>query len=598
MNFQRLLVNFCFGLLLVLCGCATTFAIRQGTSLRLPERVLVIYNTNAPASLEVADYYLSKRGIPNANKCAISPSDAASVDWNDFETKVRAPIRTCLKTVGQDQILYIVFAYQTPFRILNVPTITGRELRALDSFIAAIWNDQTLDVTEITSHSYFAEMQSQGNVYPPFVSLADYRNQPDAELLYSVWRLDAATADLAKGLVDKSLQVEANGLQGQGCFDRRFGVAATLEDWSYGAGDWDVFRAADFAKKAGIAVTEDEQGAEFGTAPAPLRCENVALYAGWYSYNHYNDAFSWATGAIGFHLDSGSALDPRGGANWSANALQRGITVTSGAVNEPYLEGLPHADGVFRNLFAGANVGDAFLRNTAFLQWMVINLGDPLYRPFPAGRPPFNVPSFAQNSFALDSPFVIGGKTITATISLAAPAPAGGLDVQLTNARPGAVTVPDTIRFAAGTTQATFPIASAITPNYQPSLITATINNETFANTLTVAPLLAAINFEPSTVAGDTVRTGTIFLNDFAPTSGAIISLTSDQPAVIAAPSTVIVAEGQARATFTVTIHPVAAKTTVLLIASHNGAREMASVMVTPTTRRTVPIRRPGPVGN
>ncbi|HEX4945178.1 MAG TPA: TIGR03790 family protein, partial [Blastocatellia bacterium] len=440
--------------LLVLLG--TRSALSQSVS--LSERVLIVYNTNAPASQEVADYYASKRGIPPANKCAIAPSDAASVDWYEYETKVGAPIRTCLNTVGKERILYVVFAYQTPYRIHNVPVAAGRELRALDSFVADIWNDKVADITEITSHSYFADAQSQGNVYQPFVSLADYRNQPGAALMYSVWRLDAATVDLAKGLVDKALQAEANGLQGQGCFDRRFGAAARLDDWSFGAGDWDVFRAADLARKASFTVTEDEQEAEFGTAPAPLRCENVALYAGWYSYNNYNDAFSWATGAIGFHLDSGSALDPRGGANWSANALQRGITVTSGAVNEPYLEGLPHADGVFRNLFAGANVGDAFLRNTAFLQWMTIHLGDPLYRPFPGGRAPFNAPSLPQSSLAFDAPFVVGGKSVTATLTVATPAPAGGLEVKLTNARPGAVTVPDTVRIAAGTTQTTFPI--------------------------------------------------------------------------------------------------------------------------------------------
>jgi hypothetical protein len=71
--------------------------------------------------------------------------------------------------------------------------------------------------------------------------------------------------------------------------------------------------------------------------------------------------------------------------SWSANALQRGITVTAGAVDEPYLTGLPHPAGVFRNLFEGATVGDAFLRNTAMLNWQIMNLGDPLYTPFPGG---------------------------------------------------------------------------------------------------------------------------------------------------------------------------------------------------------------------
>lgn len=562
-----------------------------GQTIPPTERILIVYNANIPASQEVADYYVSKRNIPNTNKCAIAPSDAASVDWYEFETKVKAPIKTCLNTIGKERILYIVFAYQTPYRILNVPVEAGREIRAVDSFIADVWNDKVAGISDITSHSYFADAQSQGNVYAPFVSLADYRNQPNAALLYSVWRLDAATIDLAKGLVDKAQQSEANGLQGQGCFDRRYGAAATLNDWLYGAGDWDLVRAADFAKRVGFNVTEDEQDAEFGTAPAPLRCENVALYAGWYSYNNYNDAFSWATGAIGFHLDSGSALDPRGGANWSANALQRGITITSGAVNEPYLEGLPHADGVFRNLFAGANVGDAFLRNTAFLQWMVINIGDPLYRPFPNGRPPFNTPTIAQNSFALETTFVVGGKSTNATIRLAAPAPANGIEIKLANARPVIANVPESVRVSAGASQITFPISTNVVTNYQPALITATINNESVANTLTAAPLLAAIAFAPSVVASDTAKTGTIFLNDFAPNEGAMIALTSDNPAVVTVPSNVSISAGQARATFTLNANLVTVNTPVTITASHNGATQTTTLMVEPVKRRVVRIR-------
>jgi uncharacterized protein (TIGR03790 family) len=87
---------------------------------------------------------------------------------------------------------------------------------------------------------------------------------------------------------------------------------------------------------------------------------------------HYNDAFTWNPGAIGFHLDSASATSPRGAGNWSGGALIKGITVTSGAVAEPFLEGLAHPDQVFLYLFQGANLADAFLRSTRWLKWMIL----------------------------------------------------------------------------------------------------------------------------------------------------------------------------------------------------------------------------------
>jgi hypothetical protein len=54
-------------------------------------------------------------------------------------------------------------------------------------------------------------------------------------------------------------------------------------------------------------------------------------------------------------------------------------------VAEPYLEGLAHPDQAFLYLFLGANAGDAVLRSTRWLKWMILNIGDPLYRPFPQG---------------------------------------------------------------------------------------------------------------------------------------------------------------------------------------------------------------------
>ena len=573
-----------FALILLMFG--SSYAVAQSATIPLPERVLVVYNANVPQSLEVANYYSTKRGIPAANKCAITPTHSDAIDFYDYEINVKKPIQSCLNAIGKERILYIVFAFQTPYKIVNVPTGSVLEIRAVDQMIADIWNENIPDIFEISNHPYFAPAQSQANIYIPFVTLADYRAQAGAALIYSVWRLDAATKDLAKGLVDKALSAEANGLNGQACIDRRAGAIGTLADWSLDAGNWDLVRAAQVSRKIFTTVIEDDHEEEFGTAPAPLRCENVALYAGWYSYNNYNDAFSWANGAIGFHLDSASAVDPRGGANWTANALKKGIAVTSGAVSEPYLEGLPHPDGVFHDLYNGANVGDAFLRNTAFLQWMIINIGDPLYRPFV-----FDADNFFLQRLSLDSMFLVGGSTAKGKITFLF-LPPGTKEINLTSSRPEFVAVPANVQIPGGTNSVGFTITTKPTTSYQPVIITGTTASSSFANTLTVAPLLSAVNFTPSIVTADTVKTGTIFLNDYAPVGGTTISLTSDNPSVVSVPATVIVAEGQFKITFSVFTGAVAIETLVTITASYNGAKEEASLTVTPIRRRIVPDRR------
>jgi uncharacterized protein (TIGR03790 family) len=352
----------------------------------LSGRVLVVVNAGNSSSKRVAEHYMTARSVPAANKCGVKPLNDDVMDWEEYDTDLKKAIRKCLTRVGPEKILYIVLSYKLPFKLENVPAGHGT---AVDQYISDIW-DQELAAGPRPINPYYAEIQSKPGVYPPFIPLAAYRDAPRSHLVYSVWRLDGPTRDIADALVEKAIAAEKAGPTGQACFDRRYGDDLTAQpETGYNRGDWDLLRAAQFARAAGFTVIEDTHSEEFGTPPAPARCDHAILYSGWYSLGNYNDAFTWNTGAIGFHLDSLSAAHPREGKNWSANALKRGITVTSGAVDEPYLPGLPRPVGVFRALFQGANVGDAFLRNTLWTRWMIINIGDPLYRPFPNGRGEF-----------------------------------------------------------------------------------------------------------------------------------------------------------------------------------------------------------------
>jgi uncharacterized protein (TIGR03790 family) len=354
----------------------------------LSGRVLVVYNPDVPASKRIARDYIRKRGMAPRNICAIKPDRlpaaeiTVSVPYADLDEVVMDPVRKCLNAIGRDNVLYIVLTYGMPYGVSGVPKGEGT---ALDQRLSDIWH--TVSDGRPVRNPYYAGTQPKLGIYPSFISLAAYRAETGAKPIYSVWRLDGPTAAIAEGLVDKALAAEkAGALKGQACIDRRFGPdLPKLDDSGYNLGDWALYRAAEFLRDAGVTVVEDSHDAEFGTPPAPLRCDHAIFYAGWYSLNHYNDAFSWEPGAIGIHLDSESAINPRGGKNWSANALIRGLTITSGAVDEPFLQGLPRVDGITHDLLAGATVGDAFLRNTAMLNWMIINIGDPLYRP-PLGR--------------------------------------------------------------------------------------------------------------------------------------------------------------------------------------------------------------------
>lgn len=545
----------------------------------LNERVLVVYNAGVPESKDVARYYMSKRAIPASNICKISVSSNDQVKQAEYDTNVKRPIQKCLEAAGRDKILYIVFSYHTPWLLEMVPGTY-----ALDQFIADAWDEYLPEraAEEPEVQPYFGRAESEGDLYEPYVPLAEYRARTNARRIYSVWRLDAASATVAKGLVDKALYAEANGLSGNACFDRRTDPTTSVYDFGYGQGDWDIHQAAEFARRAGFPVVEDAHAEEFGTAPAPLRCDHAALYAGWYALNHYNDAFSWNPGAIGIHLDSASATNPRGGANWAANAIARGITVTAGATTEPYLDNLPHPDQALWYLFHGANVGDALLRSERLLKWRIINVGDPLYRPFPKTE---ELAERLQPSiiFALAPQIVLGDSTSTGAVAVSTRAGTGGLNFSIKSERPDLVSVPQTVTIPEGADGVKFPIKN-LRVSTDGTMVRLYVKGKDLqkSNTLILFSLLQSFGMAEEKVKGGTSVTATLAFRRPANATDSGVTLKSSNSAAATVPSQVNVPEGQSRAIVRITTHPVSAETTIVISAEYGGMTRDAKLTVTP----------------
>ena len=537
--------------------------------------VLVVYNSNVADSLAVANHYMTQRNIPTSNLCVTAPPSTNYLSLSDYTTYVKTPVQNCLNALGEKTILYIVMSYMTPFQVVAGPMGTA----ALDSYLADIWDKYAsqpfLTIPNLTQ-PYYADSQSQGNVYTPFQSFAAWRANARNPLIYSVWRLDGPTTAIASALVDQAITAEAQGRpSGLACIDEILDPT-TFPDYGYRNGDWDLYQASQFLTAAGLSVLTDSLNTEFGTSPSPA-CPNAAFYSGWYSYDNYNDAFTWQTGAVGWHLDSASALNPRSGPSWVPNALLHGIAVTSGAVNEPYLEGLVRPGGAFRNLLEGASVGDALLRNTRWLKWEIMNIGDPLYKPFGTGLAPFS-PLQPVNSFMISPQEIVGGVNSTGTLTLSAAAPPGGTSFSLSAG--SGITVPPTVTVPGGATKASFPITTALVTASQPTVITAT-GPVALQNTIITDPLFGG--FTPAsttTMAGYPIAV-TAVLNGRAPVGGATITLWTDNPA-ISVPSSVTIPAGSTAATFTATSTAVSSAATAHVIGQYAGTAQAITITVAP----------------
>src|SRR5581483_6553048 len=267
------------------------------------------------------------------------------------------------------------------------------------------------------------------------------------------------------------------------------------------------------------------------------RCDGAAFYAGWYTLNHYNDVFTWNPGAIGIHLDSESLLNPRSGTNWGANAVLKGITITSGAVNEPFLDNLPHPDQMLLYLLHGANVGDALLRSTRLLKWMILNIGDPLYRPFPNGAPAATPPG-REVIFGLLPQLTVGDSTSAGIIALNKPAPENGLTFSLKSEPASLVDLPPTVSIPARADNVKFPIHTrAVHEDATTVRIFVTAKDLSRSNTLVLFPLLASPILNPARVRGRSSAEGTIIIHHAAPAGGITVSLSTSNPAVVNVPA-------------------------------------------------------------
>jgi hypothetical protein len=93
----------------------------------------------------------------------------------------------------------------------------------------------------------------------------------------------------------------------------------------------------------------------------------------------------------------------------------------------------------------------------------------------------------------------------------------------------------------------------------------------------------SALNLSPGTVTGGTVTTAnTVTLSVPAPSSGAVVTLTSSNPTAAGVPPTVTVPSGALTAAFNITTSPVTASTGVTISAAYSGTSQSATLTVAP----------------
>jgi hypothetical protein len=180
---------------------------------------------------------------------------------------------------------------------------------------------------------------------------------------------------------------------------------------------------------------------------------------------------------------------------------------------------------------------------------------------------------------------LVGGVSSTANkVTLNAPAPAGGIVVNLSASDSG-VGVPASVPVAAGATASpVFTITTSAVAVQTVVLISASYNGVTRTANLTVNPVaLLSVALSPASVVGELSTTlNKVNLNGPAPAGGITVNLTAGNPGVGVPASIMVAAGATASPVFTITTSAVAATTLVTISASYNGVTKSANLTVNP----------------
>ena len=370
------------------------------------DEVVLIYNSRVPESKAIATYYAGKRHVPKEQIFGFEMTTAEEISRAEFRDALQKPLAKKLEAnklwrigtletrgtngepvrlegrVVESKIRYVVLCYGVPLKILRDASLKEPAEETMRPEFRR--NEAAVDSELACLPRLNQKLPLAGPLHNPVYTTTNAALIHPTNGVLMVARLDGPTPEIAHALVDKALQAETDGLWGRAYLDLR----NTTEPGLKLGDDW-IRAAAEICKHFGFETVVDQGGATF---PASFPMSHIGFYAGWYT-EAVSGAFTlpkieFMPGAFAYHLHSFSAASVRNtNNNWVAPLLAKGVTITMGTVDEPYLGGTPDI-GTFagRLLFYGMTFGEAAYAAQNVLSWQTTVVGDPLYRPF--GKPP------------------------------------------------------------------------------------------------------------------------------------------------------------------------------------------------------------------
>ncbi len=345
------------------------------------DNLLLVVNSNSPASIQIGDYYAATRHVPDRNIARIKIATTENISRAAYEATIEAPIAAWLARQNlQDQVLYIVLTKGVPLRIDGTGGQSGT--------VASVDSELTLLYRKMVG----APVTVGGRIDNPYFLgdkpiAAARRLTRDSSDLYLVTRLDGFTPDDVMKLIDRGVSPVRDG---QIVLDQK------TTGLDRGGDAWLADAAARLIAMNQRARVDLETTKAIAASTAP-----VLGYFSWGSNDPANQlrdmGLTFVPGAIGglfVSTDGRTFREPpatwkpavagstTGGQSLVGDLIHEGITGVSGHVSEPYLDAIIRPQILFPAYLSGFNLAESFYLAMPYLSWQDIVIGDPLCSPF------------------------------------------------------------------------------------------------------------------------------------------------------------------------------------------------------------------------
>jgi uncharacterized protein (TIGR03790 family) len=374
--------------LLAVAACVGSLGAAGASWAQSAENVAVVVNENSPASRQIADYYVRKRGIPTANVISIKTSSEDAVERPAYVTTIEQPIALALTSASlQDRILYIVLTKGVPLRISGTGTVTGTT-SSVDSELALLYRrllGASVPVAGRIDNPYFLGAREMQEAKP--FTHRDFD-------IYLVSRLDAFTVPEVLALIDRG---SAPVREGKIVLDQQDKlVDRSGEDW---------------LAEAGTRLSAAGQGDRVVLETSVQGARDISPVLGYYSWGSNDPRNRVRRFGMGFvpgglaatyvstdartFAEPPPAWEPSG--NWTdrrgyfadspqslvGDLIREGATGVAGHVAEPFLQSTIRPNILFPAYLSGFNLIESFYLAMPHLSWQTVVVGDPLTAPFP-----------------------------------------------------------------------------------------------------------------------------------------------------------------------------------------------------------------------